>query len=77
MYVTLKEGQKPSEELKNILVSQVRSVTGPIATPGKLQFAPGLPKTWSGKIMRRIRKIAQDQADEQGNASRLTDPTVV
>jgi hypothetical protein len=66
------------EKVEAAPVSQVRSVVGPIATPDKLQFAPGLPKTWSGKIMRRILlKIVHDQADELGNASSLADPTVV
>jgi acetyl-CoA synthetase len=78
VYVTLKEGQKPSEELKKILTGHVRSVIGPIATPDKLQFAPGLPKTRSGKIMRRIlRKIAHNQVEDLGDTSTLADPTVV
>ncbi len=78
VYVTLKEGQKPSDELKKILTGHVRSVIGPIATPDKLQFAPGLPKTRSGKIMRRIlRKIAHNQVEDLGDTSTLADPTVV
>jgi len=78
VYVTLKEGVKPSDELKKILVGHVRTVIGPIATPDKLQFAPGLPKTRSGKIMRRIlRKIAHNQVDELGDTSTLADPSVV
>jgi acetyl-CoA synthetase len=78
VYVTLKEGQKASEELKKILTGHVRSVIGPIATPDKLQFAPGLPKTRSGKIMRRIlRKIAHNQVEDLGDTSTLADPTVV
>jgi acetyl-CoA synthetase len=78
VYVTLKEGQKPTEELKKILAGHVRSVIGPIATPDKLQFAPGLPKTRSGKIMRRIlRKIAHNQVEDLGDTSTLADPTVV
>ncbi|MCE5312706.1 MAG: acetate--CoA ligase [Nitrospiraceae bacterium] len=78
VYVTLKEGQQPSDELKKILVGHVRTVIGPIATPDKLQFAPGLPKTRSGKIMRRIlRKIAHGQVDELGDTSTLADPAVV
>ncbi len=78
VYVTLKQGQKPSEELKKILTGHVRSVIGPIATPDKLQFAPGLPKTRSGKIMRRIlRKIAHNQVEDLGDTSTLADPTVV
>ena len=60
VYVTLKEGYDPTPELKKILVGHVRHVIGPIASPDKIQFAPGLPKTRSGKIMRRIlRKIAR------------------
>ena len=78
VYVTLKDGQKPSDELKKILTGHVRSVIGPIATPDKLQFAPGLPKTRSGKIMRRIlRKIAHNQVEDLGDTSTLADPTVV
>jgi acetyl-CoA synthetase len=78
VYVTLKDGQKPSDELKKILAGHVRSVIGPIATPDKLQFAPGLPKTRSGKIMRRIlRKIAHNEIDQLGDTSTLADPTVV
>jgi acetyl-CoA synthetase len=78
VYVTLKEGQTPSDELKKILVGHVRTVIGPIATPDKLQFAPGLPKTRSGKIMRRIlRKIAHGQVEELGDTSTLADPSVV
>ena len=76
--MTLKEGQKPSDELKKILIGHVRTVIGPIATPDKLQFAPGLPKTRSGKIMRRIlRKIAWGQVEELGDISTLADPSVV
>jgi len=78
VYVTLKEGNEPSEELKKELVKHVRTVIGPIATPDKLQFAPGLPKTRSGKIMRRIlRKIAWGQTDDLGDTSTLADPSVV
>jgi acetyl-CoA synthetase len=78
VYVTLKDGFKPTDELKKILAGHVRSVIGPIATPDKLQFAPGLPKTRSGKIMRRIlRKIAHNQMDELGDISTLADPSVV
>lgn len=77
-YVTLKEGYQPSEELRKILVGHVRSVIGPIATPDKLQFAPGLPKTRSGKIMRRIlRKIARGDVEDLGDTSTLADPSVV
>ncbi|MFQ3573068.1 MAG: acetate--CoA ligase [Thermodesulfovibrionales bacterium] len=78
VYVTLKEGYQPSDELKKILVGHVRAVIGPIATPDKMQFAPGLPKTRSGKIMRRIlRKIARGDTEELGDTSTLADPTVV
>jgi acetyl-CoA synthetase len=78
VYVTLKGGQDPSEDLKKILVGHVRTVIGPIAKPDKLQFAPGLPKTRSGKIMRRIlRKIAWGQVEELGDTSTLADPSVV
>lgn len=77
-YVTLKEGFQPSEELKKILVGHVRTVISPIATPDKLQFAPGLPKTRSGKIMRRIlRKIATGDVEDLGDTSTLADPSVV
>jgi acetyl-CoA synthetase len=77
-YVTLKDGYQPSEELKKILVGHVRTVIGPIATPDKLQFAPGLPKTRSGKIMRRIlRKIARGDIEDLGDTSTLADPSVV
>lgn len=77
-YVTLKEGYQPSEELKKILIGHVRTVIGPIATPDKLQFAPGLPKTRSGKIMRRIlRKIARGDIEDLGDTSTLADPSVV
>jgi acetyl-CoA synthetase len=78
VYVTLKDGHKPSDELRKILAGHVRSVIGPIATPDKLQFAPGLPKTRSGKIMRRIlRKIAHNQVEDLGDTSTLADPSVV
>lgn len=78
VYVTLKDGQEPSEEMRKILTGHVRTVIGPIATPDKLQFAPALPKTRSGKIMRRIlRKIACGHIEELGDTSTLADPTVV
>ncbi|MCC6346778.1 MAG: acetate--CoA ligase, partial [Nitrospirales bacterium] len=78
VYVTLKEGQQPSDDLKKILVGHVRTVIGPIASPDKLQFAPGLPKTRSGKIMRRIlRKIACGDVESLGDTSTLADPSVV
>ncbi|MDP2157070.1 MAG: acetate--CoA ligase [Nitrospirota bacterium] len=77
-YVTLNQGIEPTDALKKILIGHVRTVIGPIATPDKLQFAPGLPKTRSGKIMRRIlRKIAHNQVDELGDTSTLADPSVV
>lgn len=78
VYVTLKEGIEPTPELKKILVGHVRQVIGPIASPDKIQFAPGLPKTRSGKIMRRIlRKIARGDTDDLGDTSTLADPSVV
>jgi len=78
VYVTLKEGIEASDNLKKMLVGHVRTVIGPIATPDKLQFAHGLPKTRSGKIMRRIlRKIAWGEVSELGDTSTLADPTVV
>ncbi len=77
-FVTLKEGIQPSDELKKELVLHVRKEIGPIAAPDKLQFAPGLPKTRSGKIMRRIlRKIAENQVDQIGDTTTLADPHVV
>ncbi len=77
-YVTLMGGEHPSDDLRKELVSWVRKEIGPIATPDKIQFAPGLPKTRSGKIMRRIlRKIAEDEFGSLGDTSTLADPTVV
>ncbi len=77
-YVTLMTGQQPSEELRKELVSYVRKEIGPIASPDLIQFAPGLPKTRSGKIMRRIlRKIAEDEYGALGDTSTLADPAVV
>ena len=77
-YVTLNSGQTPSAELQKELVGWVRKEIGAIATPDKLQFAPGLPKTRSGKIMRRIlRKIAEDDFGALGDTSTLADPSVV
>ena len=77
-YVTLMSGHEPSEELEKTLVQWVRKEIGPIATPDHIQFAPGLPKTRSGKIMRRIlRKIAEDDYSNLGDTSTLADPTVV
>ena len=77
-YVTLVEGVEPTEELRKELIKHVRKEIGPIAAPDKLQFAPALPKTRSGKIMRRIlRKIAEGQVDQLGDISTLADPHVV
>jgi len=77
-FVTLKVGVKPSEELKKELVAHVRKQIGPIATPDKIQFAEGLPKTRSGKIMRRIlKKIAAGEIKELGDTTTLADPSVV
>ena len=78
-YVTLGDGQTPSEDLRGELRQHVRSVIGPIATPDFLQFAlTGLPKTRSGKIMRRIlRKVASNEHDALGDMSTLADPSVV
>ena len=77
-YVTLNVGLSGSDELKKELVSWVRKEIGPIASPDWLQFAPGLPKTRSGKIMRRIlRKIAEDDFSNLGDTSTLADPSVV
>jgi acetyl-CoA synthetase len=77
-YVTLMAGEQPSEELKKELVDWVRKEIGPIASPDLLQFAPGLPKTRSGKIMRRIlRKIAEDEYTNLGDTTTLADPSVV
>ncbi|WP_298922694.1 acetate--CoA ligase [uncultured Bosea sp.] len=77
-YVTLMTGEKPTEELRKELVAHVRKEIGPIASPDLIQFAPGLPKTRSGKIMRRIlRKIAEDEHGALGDTSTLADPAVV
>jgi len=77
-FVTLKDGVTPGEELKKELAQHVRKEIGPIAVPDKIQFAPGLPKTRSGKIMRRIlRKIAENQTDQIGDTTTLADPAVV
>ena len=78
VYVTLMEGEEPTEELRKELRNWVRGEIGPIASPDLIQFAPGLPKTRSGKIMRRIlRKIAEDDFGSLGDTSTLADPTVV
>ncbi len=77
-YVTLKTGVEPSDALRKELVQWVRKEIGPIASPDLLQWAPGLPKTRSGKIMRRIlRKIAENEFGSLGDISTLADPNVV
>jgi len=77
-FVTLKDGVAESEALKKDLATHVRKEIGAIAVPEKIQFAPGLPKTRSGKIMRRIlRKIAENQTDQIGDITTLADPAVV
>ncbi|WP_419798374.1 MAG: acetate--CoA ligase [Terasakiella sp.] len=78
VYVTLNADEEPSDELKTELVKWVRQEIGPIASPDWLQWSPGLPKTRSGKIMRRIlRKIAEDDFGSLGDTSTLADPSVV
>ncbi|PIU57975.1 MAG: acetyl-coenzyme A synthetase, partial [Deltaproteobacteria bacterium CG07_land_8_20_14_0_80_38_7] len=77
-YVTLKSGQTPSDALKKELVNHVRKEIGPIASPDKIHFTDGLPKTRSGKIMRRIlRKIAEGDIKNLGDTTTLADPHVV
>ncbi len=77
-YVTLNAGEQPSDELRKELVAWVRKEIGPIASPDVIQWAPGLPKTRSGKIMRRIlRKIAENDFGALGDTSTLADPSVV
>jgi acetyl-CoA synthetase len=77
-YVTLNVGEEPGDELRKALGDWVRREIGPIATPDAIQFAPGLPKTRSGKIMRRIlRKIAEGDTSNLGDTSTLADPAVV
>jgi acetyl-CoA synthetase len=77
-YVTLKEGVSATEDIKKELVQHVRKEIGPIAQPDKIQFAEGLPKTRSGKIMRRIlRKIAENDTGNLGDTTTLADPSVV
>jgi acetyl-CoA synthetase len=77
-YVTLKAGVEPTEALRRELVAHVRHEIGPIASPDAIQWAPGLPKTRSGKIMRRIlRKIAANETEGLGDTSTLADPAVV
>ena len=77
-YVTLKSGEEYSEALRKELIAHVRREIGPTASPDHIQWAPGLPKTRSGKIMRRIlRKIAENAPDQLGDTSTLADPSVV
>ena len=77
-YVTLMSGVEPSDDLRKELVQHVRKEIGPIASPDIIQWAPGLPKTRSGKIMRRIlRKVAENELDALGDTSTLADPSVV
>jgi len=77
-YVTLMNGVSDTDDLRKELIQHVRKEIGPIATPDVLQWAPGLPKTRSGKIMRRIlRKIAENELDSLGDTSTLADPGVV
>ncbi|HCW91875.1 MAG TPA: acetyl-coenzyme A synthetase, partial [Marinobacter sp.] len=78
VYVTLVQGEEPTDELRKELVQWVRQEIGPIASPDIIQWAQGLPKTRSGKIMRRIlRKIAANEHDQLGDTSTLADPGVV
>ncbi len=77
-FVTLMDGVEPTDELRKELVTHVRKEIGPIASPDVVQWAPGLPKTRSGKIMRRVlRKISENLIDELGDTSTLADPSVV
>lgn len=77
-YVTLMEGAVPDDDMKKEIIATVRKIIGPIATPDVIQWAPALPKTRSGKIMRRIlRKIAANELDNLGDTSTLADPSVV
>ena len=77
-YVTLNAGEEPNDELYKELIAWVRKEIGPHAKPDRIQFTPGLPKTRSGKIMRRIlRNIADNNLDNMGDISTLADPTVV
>ncbi len=72
------QGEEPSDDLRKELVTWVRKDIGPIASPDLIQFAPGLPKTRSGKIMRRIlRKIAENEFSSLGDTSTLAEPAVV
>ena len=78
VFVTLKQGKTPSDELRKELIQFVGKEIGAIAKPDLLQWAPGLPKTRSGKIMRRIlRKIAENSPDQLGDITTLADPAVV
>jgi acetyl-CoA synthetase len=77
-YVTLMHGLEPDEEMRKELIDLCVQENGPIAKPDVIQWAPGLPKTRSGKIMRRIlRKIAENELDSLGDTSALADPAVV
>ena len=77
-YVTLKTGVQKSDDLRKELVAHVRKLIGPTATPEKIQWADGLPKTRSGKIMRRIlRKVAANEISDLGDTTTLADPSVV
>lgn len=77
-YVTLHAGLEGTEELRKEVVNLVRTIIGPIASPDIIQWAPQLPKTRSGKIMRRIlRKVAANEIDTLGDTSTLADPSVV
>ncbi len=77
-FVTLKTGQAAGEIVRREILLKVRDILGPHAAPEKIQFTEGLPKTRSGKIMRRIlRKIAEGHVDDLGDISTLTDPAVV
>lgn len=76
--MTLNASESPDDELRKSLVQWVRNEIGPIASPDVIQFAPGLPKTRSGKIMRRIlRKIAENDYGSLGDTSTLADPSLV
>ena len=77
-FVTLNTGVEPSEALKKELIAHVRKEIGPIASPDVIQWSPGLPKTRSGKIMRRIlKKIAKNELDDLGDTTTLAEPEVV
>ena len=77
-YVTLMAGTEPSEELRGELVAMVRREIGPFASPDVIQWSPGLPKTRSGKIIRRIlRKVAANEIEDLGDTTTLADPSVV